>query len=527
MTRMASSASCRSATSIPQGSREPGGHGEGSPTSGLRAWLPLIIVSGAVLTAALDHTVVVTVLPEVMPDLKVPPTELDRAAWIITGYLLGFTAAIPLTARLADVHGHALLFRVSLLIFAVGSLGAAMAPNLEFLIAARVVQALGGGATIPVGMAMAVHAFPGTRRAIAVGIIGACAEAGMVLGPLYGGVITNLWGWRWVFWLDIPQALILIWALRGFPIAGLPGVRMDWAGGAVMVLGLTMLVFATAQEAAFDAASPWPYALGGAGAIVVGLLVWVESRAPHPLLPHSFFQSRQAVLALVVKLLMGASLIMAMVTVPLMANTVLAQSPLEGGLRLMRMTGAMPLGAIVGGFLAYRLGERAVTVAGLAVGAVGLFYMSGWTIDIADPRMSLHLVLAGFGFGLVIAPVFVTAMDATTADYQATSASLVTTARMIGMTFGMAALAAWGVGEFEAATQGLALPLPSPDLANAEYEAQLEVYTSSVSDASIDLFQDFFRISGVLLLAALLPALGLGGKARQGLMRNPCPIRSP
>ena len=205
------------------------------PTSTLRAWLPLAIVSGAVLTAALDHTVVVTVLPEVMPDLKVPPTELDRAAWIITAYLLGFTAAIPLTARLADVHGHALLFRTSLLVFAVGSLAAAMAPNLEFLIVARTVQALGGGATIPVGMAMAVQSFPGTRRAIAVGIIGACAEAGMVLGPLYGGVITALLGWRWVFWLDVPQALILIWALRGFPVARLPNVGMDWLGGALLV----------------------------------------------------------------------------------------------------------------------------------------------------------------------------------------------------------------------------------------------------------------------------------------------------
>ena len=177
--------------------------------------------------------------------------------------------------------------------------------------------------------------------------------------------------------------------------------------------------------------------------------------------------------ALTVKLLVGGSLIMAMVTVPLMANTVLAQTPLEGGLRLMRMTGAMPIGALVGGYLAYRLGERSITIGGLVLGSLGLFLMSGWTLDIADPRMTLHLALAGLGFGLIIAPVFITAMDATTADYQATSASLVTAARMVGMTFGMAALAAWGVGEFQAATQGLALPLPSQELSNAEYAAQL------------------------------------------------------
>ena len=107
------------------------------------------------LTAALDHTVVVTVLPEVMPDLKVPPTELDQAAWIITAYLLGFTAAIPVTARLADIYGHVRLYQISLIIFGAGSLAAALAPNLDSLIAARAVQAVGGGATIPVGMAMA------------------------------------------------------------------------------------------------------------------------------------------------------------------------------------------------------------------------------------------------------------------------------------------------------------------------------------------------------------------------------------
>ena len=488
----------------------------GNSVSGLRAWLPIIVVSGAVMTAALDHTVVVTVLPEVMPDLKVPPTELDQAAWIITAYLLGFTAAIPVTARLADVYGHVRLYQISLVIFGAGSLAAALAPNLESLIAARTVQAIGGGATIPIGMAMAVHAFPGKRRAVAVGIIGACAEAGMVLGPLYGGVITNLLGWRWVFWLDIPQAVILIWLLRGFPVIRLPNVRMDYIGGALLVTGLSLLVFATAQEETFDASSPLPYALGAVGAVIVGLLVWSQGRTSNPLLPPGLFRSRQALAAFTVKLLLGASLIMAMVTVPLMANTVLGQSPLEGGLRLMRMTGAIPIGALVGGFLTHKLGERGVTMLGLGIASVGLFFMSGWTIDIADPGMTIHLALAGFGYGLVIAPVFVTAMDATSAEYQATSASLVTTARMVGMTFGMAALAAWGVGEFQSATMGLALPLPSPELSAAEYEVQLDLYQGSVSDASVALFQDFFRISALLSLAGLLPALGLSGpRARE------------
>ncbi|MCH7924724.1 MAG: MFS transporter [Planctomycetes bacterium] len=161
-----------------------------------------------------------------------------------------------------------------------------------------------------------------------------------------------------------------------------------------------------------------------------------------PLLASVFFRSRAALSALGAKLLMGAALIIALVTVPLMANTVLEQSPLEGGLRLMRLTGAMPIGALLGGYLAYRVGARVVAAVGLMVAAIGLFLMSGWEIDISDPQLTIHLALAGLGFGLVIAPLFVTAMDAGPDDYQATAASLVTVARMIGMALGLAALSA-------------------------------------------------------------------------------------
>ena len=177
-------------------------------------WLTVALVCLGVFLAALDQTVVVTVLPQVMLDMKVAPTELDRAAWIVTGYLLGYTMAIPLTARLADVYGHARLFRAALLLFAAGSVLVALSPNLPWLVASRVVQALGGGATIPIGMALVTSNLPVARRALGVGIIGAAAEAGVVLGSLYGGAITALLDWRWVFWLNLPLVAFFLSAFR-------------------------------------------------------------------------------------------------------------------------------------------------------------------------------------------------------------------------------------------------------------------------------------------------------------------------
>jgi EmrB/QacA subfamily drug resistance transporter len=476
--------------------------------------LTIVLVSVAVLFAALDQTVVVTVLPQMMLDLKLPPTELDRAAWIVTGYLLGYTVAIPLMARLADIHGYARLFRVSLGLFALGSLSVALAPDLPWLVASRVVQALGGGATIPIGMALVTRALPAQRRALAVGLIGAAAEAGVVLGPLYGGGITALLGWRWLFWLNLPLVALLLLALRVLPGSGNREARVDYAGGLLLTGALTLLVVALSRRDLFTGASWTPYLVAAVGLLCLGGLAWIEGRVRQPLLPGLLFRSRAAASALGTKLLMGAALIIAMVTVPLMADTVLGHSSLEGGLRLMRLTGALPVGALVGGLLAYRVGPRSVTVAGLGVAAVGLFLMSRWDAGVADPGMTRHLVVAGLGFGLVIAPIFVTAMDAVPASYQATAASLVTVARMVGMALGMAALSAWGMEHFQGLTQGLLFPLPAAGEAEEAFARRLGEYQAGVTQASVDLFQNFFRGAAVLLLAAIVPALGLRGRRR-------------
>jgi EmrB/QacA subfamily drug resistance transporter len=460
------------------------------------------LVSLGVFFTALDQTVVVTVLPQVMLDMEIPATRLDRASWIITGYLLGYTVAIPLVARLSDAYGHANLFRGSLVVFALGSVLVALSSNLPWLVGARVLQAVGGGAIIPIGMALVTAALPGHRRAMAVGIVGAVAEMGVVLGPLYGGVITEALGWRWLFWLDVPQAAIILLTLRAISNRPSLGIKVDYLGGLLLAAGLTLLVIALSRRDLFTAASFTPYLLLAVAVLALAGLVWWQRRVDQPLLTPVFFRSRAALSALGAKLLMGAALIIALVTVPLMANTVLEQSPLEGGLRLMRLTGAMPIGALLGGYLTYRVGARVVAAVGLVMAAMGLFLMSGWGLDISDPQLTIHLALAGLGFGLVIAPLFVTAMDAGPDDYQATAASLVTVARMIGMALGLAALSAWGMDRFVLLTAELP-PALSPE------------YGSELNQASITLFQEFFRVAMALCLVALVPVMGMGARRRR------------
>src|SRR5712691_12737486 len=179
------------------------------------AMLALLAACAAVFLTALDQNVVVTALPKIITDLQIPVSQLDRAAWIISGYLLGYVIAMPLMGRVSDIYGRRRVFIICLSVFAVGSLFCGLAPilagvfpldflqnfgvdisspGLLWLVAARFVQAAGGGAVVPVAMAVAGDFYGEKRRGLALGLIGMITEAGGVLGPLYGSVIVQYGG---------------------------------------------------------------------------------------------------------------------------------------------------------------------------------------------------------------------------------------------------------------------------------------------------------------------------------------------
>ena len=121
-----------------------------------------------------------------MVDLEIPLTDLDKASWIVTAYLVSYTVAMPLAGRLSDVYGRVKMFQVALVLFSVGSAFVALAPNFPWVVSARVLQAIGGGATVPISLAMAVGVVAPQKKGIAIGLVAASAEAGSVLGPLFG-----------------------------------------------------------------------------------------------------------------------------------------------------------------------------------------------------------------------------------------------------------------------------------------------------------------------------------------------------
>ena len=446
-----------------------------------------------VFSTALDQTVVVAALPSVMVDVEIPLTELDKAAWIVTAYLVGYTVAMPLAGRLSDVYGRVRMFQAALVLFSIGSALVAVAPDFSWIVSARVLQAIGGGATVPIGLAMAIGAVSPEKRGIALGLVAASAEAGSVLGPLYGGGIIEWIGWRWIFWLDIPQSFILIALLFILTNRPNPAGKMDYAGALALGGALTVLTLALSQRSIFSGESIIPYLMAALGVALVVVLIVVERRAVQPLLASFLYSSRAFVSSNITQFMVGVALIIALVSVPLMAATVMEKNAWNSALHLVRLTAAIPVGAVVGGYILRWTGVRAVCITGLGFMGVGLLLMSGWGTEVKEIRLSVPLALAGLGFGLVIPPINVCALSASPSHYWGAAASLVTASRMVGMALGLAALSAWGIEHFYSLTSELTIVD--------------ETFRDEQIKAGVTVFQDMFTIIGILSLVAILPAL--------------------
>ncbi len=467
--------------------------------------LLIVLAALGVFFAADDQTFVVAVLPKMIKGAGLPLDEFYRAAWIVNGYILGYVVAMPLMGRISDAHGHGRVFALALALFMAGSAWVAMSSTLTMMTIARSVQAVGGGAVVPVSMAIVADTMPKHQRAMGLGLMAAASEAGGLIGPLWGGGLSEVIGWRGLFWINIPMCLPVaygVWRLAGARSTR-PGQRIDWTGALLLAASLVCLTIALTDDPIQPRAWAITLSLYLGSIIAFVLFLARQARAPEPLVRLEIFRRRPLSAGFAANLLVGGTLIVAMITVPVFTNIVLQESALVGGLNLMRMTIALPFGAAAGGLLASRLGFSATAAAGMLLAAVGFLGLSFWGGDPGQLLMTAPLLVAGFGFGLVIAPIGTAVVNEVGEGQRATVSSLLTVVRLLGMLVGAALLTTQGLGGFYA--EAGQIPFDDPR------------FSEVLTQVQVDSFHDTFLVTAGVSLAAILPALWLGGRVARRL----------
>ncbi|CAA9583667.1 MAG: Multidrug efflux pump P55 [uncultured Thermomicrobiales bacterium] len=520
----------------------------GLPTGARRAIGAALL---AVFVGALDLTVIATILPRMVSDLEINTADIDRYVWIVNGYLLAYIVAIPLVGRLSDLVGRQRVFAASLVVFLVGSVWCALADGLLGLVLGRVIQGVGGGALLPVTMALVGDLLPARRRAGALGLVGAVDTLGWVLGPLWGAALVTLAPgaepWRWVFFVNVPLGLVAVFAIRrsGRDVLLPEGTddrteaapsgdwlgRLDLVGAALLTAALLALNLGLSAGGEIGAAEAGGgRALGGtrnpladyslvlvvAAAAVLALFVWWERRARHPLLPLGLFRRPRFGAAMGANFVVGAALIVAMVDVPVVVALLVdpGQVSTVTGAMMAPFTLLMAALALGGGAIVASRGERWVAVVGLVLVAVG--YALLWVGLRGGNLLGLlpGLVLAGAGFGLVVAPIGATAIDAAPPADRGIAAALTLVFRLLGMTVGISSLTALGVNRLQGLVGNLEEIVQLPSETTAEFFArQSAILYETVIPVSLQVVRETFLIAGVIALLALVPVWLMGASA--------------
>jgi EmrB/QacA subfamily drug resistance transporter len=368
-------------------------------------------------------------------------TSIAELQWTVTAFMIPMTALLITAGRIADIFGRRLILLLGTALFAIGSLLAAISPDIELLLGGIAVAGIGGALLMPSSMSIITNVFTDERRGFAIGMWGAATELISGVGVLVGGVLTGELDWRWIFWVCIAVAAgIAVLAWRGIPESSDPTVphEVDLPGVALSAGGLTALTLALIQGSTWGWGAPAIIALLVVAVVLFAAFVVNELRSSHPIIDFRFFGRRNFAGATAVVFVLDFSFGALLFFLPLYFSEILGDSPTKVGVLLVPLTGLMVVGSPLGGRIAAATGPRPPIVGGLALMAISVYWISTLDLHTTYADLWIPTALMGLGVGVSLTPMNLAAMNAISRDHAGAASGMLVTLSGLGATLGVA-----------------------------------------------------------------------------------------
>ncbi len=405
-------------------------------------WWTLAAMCFALFMVMLDNTVVNVSLPSIQRDLH---ASLSALEWTVNAYTLTFAVLMVTGGRLGDIFGRRRMFLFGVVVFGISSAAIGFAPTDTTLVAFRAVQGIGAAFMMPATLSIITQAFPPHQRGMAIGTWAGVSAMALAIGPVLGGFLTQQVGWRSIFFINPPIAVIAL-AVTLFATRETRDETVartvDFPGIAAITVGLTALVLALVEGNAWGWGSVRVISLLAVAAVSLAAFVPLERRVRAPMVDFTFFRSRSFLGANLVGFIVSFAMLSQFFFLALYMQNILHYSPLQAGVRFLPSTLVIVVMGPIAGRLTDRIGPRPLMTAGLLIVAAALFIQSRLTVHTGYGLLLPGFILMGAGMGLVMSPMSTAAMNAIDRSKAGVASGVQSMSRMVGGTFGVAVMGA-------------------------------------------------------------------------------------
>jgi EmrB/QacA subfamily drug resistance transporter len=461
-------------------------------TSERTKWLALALLCAVQFMVVLDIAIVNVALPSIQADLGFSQQNLQ---WVISAYALVFGGFLLLGGRTADLLGRRRIFFGGTVLFTLGSLLCGLAWSDESLIGARAIQGLGAAAITPAALAILVTTFSeGRERNIALGAWGAVGGFGAAAGVLFGGILTDLLSWEWIFFVNIPVGLAGL-ALTPVLLSESVDKRaqtFDVLGAVFVTSGLSTLVLGVTQgrEWGWDSATTIGV-FAASAALLASFIAW-ESRVQDPLVPFSIFRLQTLTAANVSGFVLGTALFAMFLMLTLYMQQVLGYSPIETGFAYLAVAGTAVIWANVAAVAVNRVGVKPALIFGMSLLTIGLLYFTQVSVGGTYwAELFPGFLLIGLAIPFAFVPISIAAFAGTRPDEAGLASGLMNTSQQIGGAVGIAILSTIAVS-----TTGDAVPGQGPPTADALTDGFVAAFWAGAAIALVGVLVSIFMVRG-------------------------------